>query len=115
MSLSLIAVLQQSTPGGGMGILAFQVLAIGLVFYFLILRPQGRARKAHAALLAGLKRNDDVMTAGGIIGKVKDIKEVETNGVKESRVTIESGGTTLIVERSRIVRVGGSTPVGGQG
>jgi preprotein translocase YajC subunit len=115
VSLSLIAVLQQSTPGGGMGILAFQVLAIGLVFYFLILRPQGRARKTHAALLAGLRKNDDVMTAGGIVGKVKDIKEVESNGVKESRVTIESGGTTLIVERSRIVRVGGSTPVSGQG
>ncbi len=112
MSLSLNAVLLQSSQGGGMGILAFQVLAIGLVFYFLILRPQGKARKAHAALLEGLKKNDEVMTAGGIVGKVKDIKDYDSNGVKESRVTIETGGTTVIVERSRIVRVRGSTPMG---
>lgn len=108
MSLSLIAVLQQSTPGGGMGILAFQVLAIGLVFYFLILRPSSQARKKHAELLSNLKKGDEVMTSGGIIGKVRDIREIESDGAKETRVTIESGTASFIVERSRIVRIGGA-------
>jgi hypothetical protein len=39
---------------------------------------------------------------------VKDIKEVDTEGQKEVRVTIESGTATVVVERSRIIRVGGS-------
>ncbi|MEA2723701.1 MAG: hypothetical protein QOH59_1472, partial [Gemmatimonadales bacterium] len=46
------------------------------------------------------------------IGRVKDIKEVENNGSKEVRVTVESGTATVVVERSRIVRVGNSAPSG---
>ena len=94
--------------GGGMSILLFQIAAIGLVFYFLIVRPQANARKRHAEMLAQLKKNDEVMTSGGIVGKVRDIKDVDTNGVKETRVTIESGTSTVVVERSRIVRIGTS-------
>ena len=72
--------------------------AIILIFYFLLIRPQAQARKKHAAILAQLKKGDDITTAGGIIGKVKD--------VKDDRITIESGTATLVVERARIVRVG---------
>lgn len=97
-----------TSGGGGMAILLFQIVAIGLVFYLLIVRPQSAARKRHAEMLATLKRNDEVMTAGGIVGKVRDIKEVELGGTKETRVTIESGTSTVVVERSRIVRVGTS-------
>ena len=75
-------------------------------------RPSGQARKKHAELLGGLKKGDEVMTSGGIIGRVRDIKEVETDGVKETRVTVESGTASVIVERSRIVRVGGSSAPG---
>jgi preprotein translocase subunit YajC len=96
--------------GGGLYMLVFQVLAIGGVFYFLILRPQARAKKQHAELLTQLKRNDEVMTAGGLVGKVRDIKEIDANGTQETRVTIESGTATVVVERSRIIRIGGSAP-----
>jgi preprotein translocase subunit YajC len=81
----------------------FFLLQIGLmigIFWFLLIRPQSQARKRHAAILAALKKGDDITTAGGIIGKVKDIKD--------DRITIESGTATFIVERGRIVRVGES-------
>jgi preprotein translocase subunit YajC len=89
-----------SGSGGGSGftVLILQVAAIGLVFYFLIIRPQGQARKQHEQLLAALKKGDEITTSGGLIGKVKDIKD--------DRVTIESGSATVVVERARIVRVG---------
>ena len=102
----------QPGSGGGLTILLLQMGAIGLVFYFLILRPSGQARKKHAELLSQLKKGDEVMTSGGLIGKVKDIKEVETDGTKETRVTIETGTSTVLVERSRIVRVGGASAPG---
>ena len=102
----------QSGSGGGLTILVLQMAAIGLVFYFLILRPSGQARKKHAELLSQLKKGDEVMTSGGLIGRVKDIKEVESEGIKESRVTIDSGTSTVVVERSRIVRVGGASAPG---
>lgn len=84
--------------GSGLAILLFQFGAIILIFYFLLIRPQSQARKRHAALLAGLKKGDEITTAGGIIGKVRDIKD--------DRITIESGTASLVVERGRIVRVG---------
>jgi preprotein translocase subunit YajC len=98
--------------GGGFTVLLLQMAAIGLVFYFLILRPSGQARKKHAALLMNLKKGDEVMTSGGLIGKVRDIKEVETGGVKETRVTLETGTASVVVERSRIVRIGGTSAPG---
>jgi preprotein translocase subunit YajC len=97
----------QTGSGSGLSVLLLQMVAIGLVFYFLIIRPSGQARKRHAELLTKLKKGDEVMTSGGIIGRVKDIKEIDAQGLKEFRVTIESGTATVIVERSRIVRVGG--------
>jgi preprotein translocase subunit YajC len=103
----------QTGSGSGLSILVLQMAAIGLVFYFLILRPSGQARKRHAELLSKLKKGDEVMTSGGIIGRVREIKEVENNGVKEFRVTVESGTATVVVERSRIVRVGSSAAAPG--
>lgn len=96
-------------PGGGgsgLSILLLQFAAIGLVFYFLILRPQATARRKHQELLGALKKGDEVMTAGGIIGRVKDIKEIKEPA--EVRVTIETGTSTVVVERTRILRVGSS-------
>jgi preprotein translocase YajC subunit len=98
----------QTGAGGGLTVLLLQMAAIGLVFYFLILRPSGQARRKHADLLSGLKKGDEVMTSGGIIGRVREIKEVESDGVKETRVTVESGTASVVVERSRIVRVSGA-------
>ena len=86
------------SPGSSLTILIFQFGAIILIFYFLLIRPQSKARQKHAQILGALKKGDDITTAGGIIGKVKDIKD--------DRITIESGTSTLVVERSRIVRVG---------
>jgi len=90
--------------GGGATILLFQILAIGAVFYFLIIRPQSKARKQHDQMLGGLKKGDEVITTGGIIGKVTDIKD--------DRVTISSGDSSLVVRRDRIVQIG-STPATG--
>jgi len=98
--------------GGGLTVLLLQMAAIGLVFYFLILRPSGQARKKHAELRTNLKKGDEVMTSGGLVGKVRDIKEVESEGIKETRVTLETGTATVVVERSRIVRIGGATAPG---
>lgn len=95
-ALALLA--PASGQGGGMGVLLMQIVLIGAVFYFLIIRPQSQARKKHAALLAALKKGDEVITSGGLMGKVKDIKD--------DRVTVESGTSTVVVHRSRIVQVG---------
>ncbi len=46
------------------------LVAMGFIFWFLILRPQMRQQKEHKAKIAAMKKGDMVVTAGGLIGKV---------------------------------------------
>jgi preprotein translocase subunit YajC len=92
-------------PNAGLTMLVLQIGAIAAVFYFFILRPQQQARKKHEALLKNLKKGDEVTTVGGLIGKVKDIKD--------ERVTVESGTASVVVERARIARIGDQAAPGG--
>jgi preprotein translocase subunit YajC len=93
------------SPNAGLTMLLLQIGAIAAVFYFFILRPQQQARKKHEELLKNLKKGDEVTTAGGLIGKVKDLKD--------DRVTVESGTASVVVDRSRIVKVGDQAAPGG--
>lgn len=45
------------------------------IFWFLIIRPQMRQQKAHQAKVAGLQRGDEVVTAGGLVGKVTKVDD----------------------------------------
>ena len=46
-----------------------------LIFYFLLIRPQGQARKKHQAMVTAVRRGDKVVTAGGLVGKVTKVPE----------------------------------------
>lgn len=105
MTIALFSLMAPTdSPSTGLTMLLLQIGAIGLVFFFLILRPQQQARKKHEELLKGLKKGDEIVTMGGLIAKVKE--------VKDDRVTVESGTSTLVVDRSRIVKVGDQAATG---
>jgi preprotein translocase subunit YajC len=68
----------QAAPGvGGPGplITILPFILIFVIMYFMVIRPQQKKAKEHQELLSKLKRNDEVMTSGGIYGKVVDLKE----------------------------------------
>ena len=50
---------------------------MGAVFYFLIFRPQMQQRKRHQEMLNALKKNDVIITQGGLIGKVRSVADDE--------------------------------------
>ena len=66
--------------GGGMSSLVFMLLMFA-VFWFILIRPQQKKAKEHAAFLNALKKGDQVITRGGVIGRV--------TGVADNLVTIE--------------------------
>lgn len=82
--LRTIALLAEGDGAGqqapGLGGMLLPMVLIVFVWYFLILRPQGRERKVREQQLANLKRNDRVVTSSGIIGTITgfsdDNKEV---------------------------------------
>jgi preprotein translocase subunit YajC len=61
--------------GGGMNNPIFMLALMGLVFYFLLIRPQQKKAKEHASMLGALKKGDQVVTRGGVIGKVSGVQD----------------------------------------
>ena len=49
------------------------LILIFVIFYFFLIRPQQKRIKEHKSMVASLKRGDDVVTSGGIIGKVEKV------------------------------------------
>ena len=64
------------------------VLIIG-VFYFLLIRPQKKTQEEHKKMLASLKKNDEVVTAGGIHGTVANVKDNSVTLKVDDNVKIE--------------------------
>jgi len=85
--------------GGNAGaIFIFQMVLIVAIFYFLLLRPQAKERQKHDEMLKGVKKGDEIVTNGGIIGKVVH--------VEEHRLTVRTGENTRItVDRNRIAGI----------
>lgn len=86
-----------------------QIAAIFAIFYFLIIRPQQKQRRQHEEQLRAIKKGDEIVTAGGIIGEVVHIREAVKDGKREpsqeDRITIKSGDSRMVIERGRIARV----------
>ena len=57
--------------------LASLILPIGLVvlFYFFLIRPQSKRHKEHKAMVAALQKGEEVVTTGGILGKITQVSE----------------------------------------
>ena len=113
--MPLALVLAQAPPsGGGSSLMPFlvQFVLIIAIIYFVMVRPQQRQRRQHEASLRNLKRGDEVVTAGGIVGEVVHIRETSKDAGAnrlDDRVTIKSGESRLVVERGRIAKIIGAT------
>ena len=74
-----------------LGTFMFPLLIIG-IFYMLVFRPQQKKMKQHQNMVNNLAKGDEVVTAGGLIGKVTKIKadsnEVEVELAKDVRVNV---------------------------
>ncbi len=85
---------QQPDP---FGFLLPMIVIFG-AFYFLLIRPQQKKQKAHTELVSALKVGDEVMTAGGILGKI--------TGVSEHYAVIQvSDSTEIKVQKASVSQV----------
>ncbi|WP_045390819.1 preprotein translocase subunit YajC [Falsirhodobacter sp. alg1] len=92
---------QSATAGGAMGAISSFVplILIFAIMYFLLIRPQQKKVKQHRAMVEALRRGDQVLTQGGILGKVTHVGE-------GNEVTVEiAEGVKVKVLRSTIAQV----------
>lgn len=105
--LNMLAVALQAPATGSRSlmVLVIYVVSFGLIAWFLLIRPQRRMQEQHRTMLAAVKKGDEVMTEGGVIGTVVHLQE--------DRVTLKSGEARLVVARIKIARVLSSTEAAG--
>ncbi|PCM46066.1 preprotein translocase subunit YajC [Marinobacter sp. ANT_B65] len=72
-----LAMAQDAGAAGGMGVMGQVIFFAGfiLIFYFLIWRPQSKRAKEHKSLMSGLNKGDEVVTSGGIVGKITKVSD----------------------------------------
>jgi preprotein translocase subunit YajC len=96
----------QDAAGGAAGGPGFasnliMIGAIFAIFYFILIRPQNKAAQAHQVMVAGLKKGDQVVTKGGIFGRVAE--------VEDDALSIEvAKGVRIRVEKSKVGRLQGA-------
>jgi len=95
--------LQEGAPaGGGMGGIISSVVFLLFfiaIFYFMLIWPQRRKQRQHRELVENLKRGDEVITSGGIIGRVKKVNK--DNIILE----VEEGMTLKILKDAVVERL----------
>jgi len=86
-------------PAAGGGIMDYlPLLGLGLVFYFMILRPQQTRMKEQKSMLEALQKNDEIVTTGGALGRVTK--------VGENYVGVEiADGITIQIQKSAVQTV----------
>jgi len=86
-------------PGAQSSLMSFlPLIVIFAVFYFMLIRPQMKRSKEHRNLVAGLSKGDEIVTNGGLLGRITD--------VSESFVTLElADGFLVKLQRQAVANV----------
>lgn len=90
-------------PGGSAGFLIQLVplILLFIIFWFLIIRPQQQRVKAHRAMVEGVKRGDEVVTGGGLIGKVTKVNDTDVEVEIAPNVRVRAVKSTLTTVNTR--------------
>lgn len=100
MTTAILLVLQES--GGIMGSLGMFlpiILMVG-IFYFLVIMPQKKQAQQLKDMVASLKINDEIVTSGGVIGKVKEIRETSFIIQSAEKTFLEIGKSAVVGVKS---------------
>ena len=96
---------QAAAPAGGAAGLAsfLPLILIFVIMYFLMIRPQQKRAKEHRALVEALKKGDEVVTQGGLVGKVTAVRdqELEVEIAPGVKVRVIRATVTGLVNRTQ--------------
>ncbi|MBJ2150854.1 preprotein translocase subunit YajC [Paracoccus sp. IB05] len=95
---------QAAAPGAGSALASFvPLILIFGIMYFLMIRPQQKKMKEHRAMVEALRRGDQVVTQGGIVGKVVKVQEdgmVEVEIAEGVKVKVVKQTITQVLNRT---------------
>jgi len=90
----------EAPQGGGMQLVIMIALFFGIM-YFMIIRPQSKRAKEHASLLDALSKGDEVVTSGGVLGKIVKIGDnfIELKISDSSNMKIQRSAITSVMPK----------------
>ena len=107
-----------AAPGGGDFFMSLlPLILIFVVFYMLLIRPQQKKAKEHQAMIAAVKRNDQVLTSGGIYGKVTKVEDatVMVEVAKDVQIKVAKGTLADVINKTPPPAAATPTPANDQG
>jgi preprotein translocase subunit YajC len=80
------------------------IIMMFVVLYFLMIRPQMKRQKEQKAMMEGLKKNDEVITVGGILGKITKVTDayVTIEIAADTEVVIQKSAVTMLLPKDSI-------------
>lgn len=80
------------------------IAAIFVLFYFMLIRPQNKKAKEHKELLSHLKKGDEVVTAGGILGKVVNLDDqyIKVSLAEGIEIHLQRGAVTTVLPKGTL-------------
>jgi preprotein translocase subunit YajC len=87
---------QDASGGSSLYSMLLMFAVIGGIFYFLVFLPQKRQKQQLAEMISSLKMNDEVVTNGGIIGRIKEIKDTSFIIQSAEKSFIEIGKSAVV-------------------
>lgn len=104
-----------AAPAAGFDIMSIApLILIFIVFYFLLIRPQQKKMKDHKAMIEGVRRGDNVVTGGGILGKVAKVNDDGTAEIEVAegvRIKVLKGSIGEVRNRAEPAKDGGGASV----
>lgn len=111
MSFFISNAYAQAAPGaqgGGMELLVMLGI-FGLIFYFMLYRPQAKRVKEHKTLVSSLSKGDEVLTQGGLVGRItkvsedKDFMEIALND--SNNIVVQKAAVTAVLPKGTIKNI----------
>jgi preprotein translocase subunit YajC len=97
---TILLFFQGESSGGSILSMLPMFLIIFGIFYFLVIMPQRRKQKETQEMIAELKINDEVVTNGGIIGRIKEVRETSFIIQSADKSFIEIARTAVVGKRA---------------
>lgn len=88
--------------GGGFEML-IMLAVFGLIFYFLLYRPQAKRVKEHKNLVSSLSKGDEVLTQGGLVGKITKVSEekdfIEVSLNESNNIVVQKSAVSAVLPK----------------
>ncbi|MEI7037258.1 preprotein translocase subunit YajC [Fulvimonas yonginensis] len=107
MSLPLSLTIAQAAPAAAPGNPLFSFLpliALFVIFYFLMIRPQMKRQKEHRNMVAALAKGDEVVTNGGIAGRVDEVGEsfITVEIAPNVKIKLQKGAVSQVLPKGTL-------------